>query len=690
MPHRRAKKLLIVGWDAADWIMIDALFAQGRMPNLKRLVDAGARSDLATLEPKLSPILWSSIATGKTADKHGILNFVEANPAGDGLRVSSSTTRRTKALWNILSQSGMGVHTVSWYASHPAEAINGICVTNLFQDGAPEAGRAPWPVLAGSVHPDQLAGAFAPDRIAASGVSRKDLAEFIPSLGLVSAKDSRPAMLAKQLARLRTVHAAGLRAVRAPMPCDCALVFYETIDTVGHHFMEFLPPKMSHVSKDEARLYGEVIPRVYDAHDAALGELLSAAGPDTTVLLLSDHGFHSGGERPVTRHLNELDRAAAEASWHRPLGVLVLSGPGVARGAQIHSPTLLDITPTALALLGLPVGADMDGRVLAEALDGGWDRDEIPSWDERDGPSGMHEATASQNPFESADALKQLIDLGYMPALAGNVEASLALARRESQANLAVVYMTTNRPQLALPILRTLLHDNPDESRFAINLGNCLMATRAHDECVGELRPFFERHTECVEVGIQLAASLAQTGARDEAARLADDLEGTHLGRANLALAWADLRGMLGQWDRAVARYTRAKEQDPADPRPLVGLARAALHAREWDAAVEHCLDACEIRHSTPEAHDFLGVALAWLGDAPHAIQSFEIALSMQPGLIDAHRFVATLAARAGDHAKAKTHADAAASLRARATIPEPPPESWGPAAFTAATPSTA
>jgi len=61
------------------------------------LVDAGARADLGTLEPKLSPLLWSSITTGKTADKHGILNFVEPKPDGSGLQVSSSTTRSAGA-----------------------------------------------------------------------------------------------------------------------------------------------------------------------------------------------------------------------------------------------------------------------------------------------------------------------------------------------------------------------------------------------------------------------------------------------------------------------------------------------------------------------------------------------------------------------------------------------------------------
>ena len=150
---RPAKRLLILGWDAADWQVIDPLLARGRMPNLARLVAAGTRADLRTLEPKLSPILWSTIATGKTADKHGIHNFVEPNPSGEGVRVSSSTTRRTRALWNILSLQGLKVHAVGWYASHPAEPITGTCVSNLLCEGAPAAAGTDWPLMAGTVKP---------------------------------------------------------------------------------------------------------------------------------------------------------------------------------------------------------------------------------------------------------------------------------------------------------------------------------------------------------------------------------------------------------------------------------------------------------------------------------------------------------------------------------------------------------
>ena len=76
------RKVLLVGWDAADWKVMTPLMEQGRMPNLAGLIERGVMGNLATLQPVLSPMLWTSIATGKRPFKHGILGFTEPTPDG--------------------------------------------------------------------------------------------------------------------------------------------------------------------------------------------------------------------------------------------------------------------------------------------------------------------------------------------------------------------------------------------------------------------------------------------------------------------------------------------------------------------------------------------------------------------------------------------------------------------------------
>src|ERR1700675_2994796 len=95
-------RVLLIGWDAADWKVIQPLLDAGQMPNLARLIAQGVRGNLATIYPALSPMLWTSIATGKRAYKHGIHGFTE--PAEDGLSILpiGNLGRKTKAFWNIL------------------------------------------------------------------------------------------------------------------------------------------------------------------------------------------------------------------------------------------------------------------------------------------------------------------------------------------------------------------------------------------------------------------------------------------------------------------------------------------------------------------------------------------------------------------------------------------------------------
>ena len=126
------RKVLLIGWDAADWEHITPLLEEGLMPTLDGLINRGVMGNLATLQPILSPMLWNSVATGKFADKHGIHGFIEPDPVNGGARPYSSASRKCKALWNILSQSGLTSNVIGWWASHPAEPIKGNVVTNAF------------------------------------------------------------------------------------------------------------------------------------------------------------------------------------------------------------------------------------------------------------------------------------------------------------------------------------------------------------------------------------------------------------------------------------------------------------------------------------------------------------------------------------------------------------------------------
>src|SRR5438477_5928489 len=126
------QRLLLVGWDAADWKVIHPLLAKGEMPNLAALIRDGVHGNLATIVPPLSPMLWTSIATGKRPFKHGIHGFAEPTQDGQGIQPVTNLSRKCKAIWNILNQHGLRSTVIGWWPSHPAEPLNGVTVSDHY------------------------------------------------------------------------------------------------------------------------------------------------------------------------------------------------------------------------------------------------------------------------------------------------------------------------------------------------------------------------------------------------------------------------------------------------------------------------------------------------------------------------------------------------------------------------------
>lgn len=675
MTTRAAKRLLIVGWDAADWQIIDPLIKQGRMPVLASLIARGARSDLSTLEPRLSPLLWTTIATGRTPDRHGIANFVEPKPDGSGLRVASSTSRRVKALWNMASQSGLRSQVTGWYASHPAEPIAGSVTSNMLMEGDPGDGGA-WPLAPGAVHPEELASSMAASRVGRYSFRTEHLSTILPGLPPSAANDDRIETLCKLMAVAASVERAALTAMQHA-PWDLAMVFFETIDTVGHHFMQYRSPRMKHVREADQRSFGGVMDAVYAWHDAALGRLLEQAGADTTVIILSDHGFHSGTGRP---HLDDLPperRMEKEASWHRSTGVLVAAGPGIRAGATIAAANIVDLAPTALALLGLPAAQDFAGRVLSEAVETAVP-DRIESWEALEGPAGLHAADARQDPFEAADAIQQLIDLGYMAALPEDAKAQVDLVRRESAFNIGAHLLSRGLVRSALPHFEMLVAARPDEYRYRACLTACLLGGGEPVRAMEVARGTLERDAGNTEARLMLARALLDQGDRDASVREADAVARAVRTQPALLPSLADLLLLQGRPSESAAFQRRAHDMDRSAIGPLLGLSRALLcglpaeskaRGAQLEAAAQAALDAMERSRTVPEGHMLLGAALAWYGDVPNARQSFDLALTFDPKHVAALQLRAVLALHEGKPADAVAFMRRADEARAGAEL---------------------
>lgn len=483
-------KVLVIGWDAADWRVIRPMIAEGKMPNLERMMAEGVHGNVSTLNPVLSPTLWTSIGTGKRPYKHGIHGFSEPTPDGKAIRPITNTNRKTKAVWNMLNQVGKKCNVVGWWPSHPAEPIDGVMVSNFYQtarniknaDIDPEIGKprpdsagwemSQWEMPQGTVHPPSLAKNLQEFRFHPLELDHEHVGPFIPKFAEIDQeKDQRLTGFAKTLADTVTIHGAATALMQLE-PWDFMAVYYDGIDHFGHGFMKYHPPRQSFIKEEDFEIYKGVVEGGYRFHDMMLGALLHLAGEDTTVILISDHGFHPDHLRP--EHIPV--EPAGPAIEHRPYGILVAKGPGIRKGETVRGASVLDLTPTVLTAFGLPVGEDMDGKPLVTIFEGDREVETVASWDDIDGPHphGMHPEGAHIDSVQSAEAMKQLVELGYIEEPNENTDEAVRETTRELKYNLAQSYMDGGRLGEATEILEEIWSDWPREARFGLNLIACL------------------------------------------------------------------------------------------------------------------------------------------------------------------------------------------------------------------------
>ncbi|MEM9410404.1 MAG: alkaline phosphatase family protein, partial [Planctomycetota bacterium] len=467
----RSKKVLLVGWDAADWKVIHKLMDEGKMPTVSRLVESGTMGNMATLFPPLSPMLWTSIATGKRPYKHGIYGFTEPSIDGKSVQPMTNLSRRCKAVWNILNQHDLRSIVVGWWPSHPAEPINGIMVSDFFGK-APKKPGDKWRMMKNCVFPPELQEELAQLRLHPSELQPKHVLPFIPRAAEIDQdKDPRLSMVMKMICECVSVHRASSYLLRT-RSWDFAAVYLDAIDHFCHGFMKYHPPKQNHVDQYSYDLYHQVVTQAYIYHDLMLSQLLECIDDQTNVILMSDHGFHPDHLRPKSIPTEP----AGPAVEHRNLGIFVASGPGIKKDHIVGGANLLDITPTILQIYGLPYGEDMDGQPLFEIFEDETRAGTISSWETVDGDDGQHPKDIQMDSSQSQEAMEQLIALGYVDRPDDDSSIAVEKCQCELDYNLARAYMDGGFYGEAIPLLVRLYNHYPLEFRFGLQLSDCLKA----------------------------------------------------------------------------------------------------------------------------------------------------------------------------------------------------------------------
>jgi hypothetical protein len=389
-------RVVLLGLDGADWKVMRVLLERGLLPNFKRLVDGGAWGPLETLFPAKSPIIWTTIATGVPADRHGITDFSYFTAPGvppvvqkmrwprltlckklvrlafrTGFaqrRPFSSVSRQVPALWNMADHAGLRTGVLNWWCSWPAENINGFMVTQrvTYSPGEVILGTEGAPRRA-ETHPEGLLEDLGGCILKPEELTPADLSPFVDE-----GRDALKERIERRGGEKRLAlpwfwfsHtfqsdrsferiAQTLFPREAP---DLFLLFHQGIDVVEHFFWHCWEPEhFDPIPEEDLALFSRMIPAYYAFEDRVLGGLMDAAGDNTVFVIVSDHGMDPTGELPKSGDHVETG----------PAGIFILNGPCIGPVGRMEA-SVYDIAPTVLYLLGLPVARDMPGRPLVQA-----------------------------------------------------------------------------------------------------------------------------------------------------------------------------------------------------------------------------------------------------------------------------------------------------------------------------------
>lgn len=369
----------MLGFDGAGWETIDPLIEGGELPFLARLRNESAWGPLHTFKPTKSPVIWTSIATGKKMAKHGILDFVYLRE--NGLQAPyRNSQRREPSIWQILDHFGKRSVVVNWFVTHPPDPINGVMISNRFRKSLllPPDRRLR---MADTVHPTS----YFPQALSFVDLSYDDirterelpdLASVFKTLHPGGALAREPVLKDYWIYVLQDAMIEKLsRHLYQTEKFDFFAAYFRLPDIVQHVALRLIDPDLvdqtleglreGTLTKENESRFREELSRVllpyYRYMERILEAYMSAPGSENTYFfLLSDHGFslHAGGYDHY--HIPPEDPA--------PSGIFLMAGPEV-RHAKTTTMSVYDVAPTILYLFGLPSGSEMDGTPKTALLD---------------------------------------------------------------------------------------------------------------------------------------------------------------------------------------------------------------------------------------------------------------------------------------------------------------------------------
>lgn len=263
---------MVLGLDGATLDLVLPWAKAGLLPTLAGLMEQGAWGNLMSVVPPVSPVAWSSFLTGTAPGEHGVYDFVGRRPRTYETWLASAGRRSGTPIWGLLSQAGKRVTVFNVPLTYPAQPVNGMLVGGMLTP--PGAADAAWP-------PDLIGG----------------IQQHVPSFSLapqILLTPGEEPEFAKAVASLNQSNLEVALHLMERAPWDLFVAVFMGADILSHFLWRQMAEGqrngLSGLAPDQVRL-ATAIQDCYRQLDAAVGELIRAAGPDVHVIVMSDHGF---------------------------------------------------------------------------------------------------------------------------------------------------------------------------------------------------------------------------------------------------------------------------------------------------------------------------------------------------------------------------------------------------------------
>jgi predicted AlkP superfamily phosphohydrolase/phosphomutase len=368
-PTPDSPRVVLIGVDGAGWNLINPLLEEGFLPNIKHLKNKGGYGTLETERPVKSSVVWTSIATGKSMVKHGIVDWTYINKNNIEVPFRQSE-RRAKAFWNILGDLGWKVGVINWFITFPPEPVNGYMVSEEFR----HFGRRDFSKVS-VTYPKALLR-----RLEFARLGKEDFPKILEEEGLPnyqkrsSIYEGESKLVANYnnfILQEKTIEQVSFYLFQR-FPVDLYATYFRLVDVVSHFACAYIAPELLAKGVEEEKNgkvtaetlaeidkdFSRVMEPVYSYSDRILGEFLERLSSQSTVIVVSDHsfGFNRGGYGHT--NLPEI-----------PHGIILIKGPNIKKGYHIQGAHIFDILPTILYIFDLPVANDVDGKVLTEVFE---------------------------------------------------------------------------------------------------------------------------------------------------------------------------------------------------------------------------------------------------------------------------------------------------------------------------------